>query len=149
MNFESFGFKESKELSQISRRSPKKRAIKIFHNKEYNGPQICLNMIQPDSYIRPHFRYHDEALIYFKGKLFNIQFDNQGIVMKKNILWKKENTYLWVPAKTFHHRYPADGQSPLNRSGVLRPATLAQSLEILAGHENLVVKLKPNQTQRL
>ncbi len=101
MNLENISLSELEELFNKSRNHPRKRAIKIFHDEDYQGPQIGLNVMQPNSYIRPHFRYQDESLIHFSGKLCSIKFDNNGNPNGKIIL-TKEMPYMWLPKETYH-----------------------------------------------
>ena len=100
MNLETISESELQSLFQKSQESPRKRAIKMFHDNNYEGSQVCLNVIQPESYIQPHFRYCDESLIHYQGMLCAIQFDEQGNVKKSDML-VKSSPYLFIPAKTF------------------------------------------------
>ena len=101
MNLEQISEEELKELFAKSNESPKKRAIKTFHEDSYKGSQVCLNVIQPESYIRPHFRYQDESIIHHSGKLFSICFDENGGLIKKNDL-NQISPYLFLPKQTYH-----------------------------------------------
>lgn len=100
MNLEKISEEELGELVVKSRESPRKRAMKTFHEDSYKGPQVCLNVIQPESYIRPHFRYQDESIIHHSGKLISICFDENGDLIKKNDLNKK-SPYLFLPKQTY------------------------------------------------
>ena len=101
MNLETISIEELKKLFQKSRESPRKRAIKMFHDDSYEGPQVCLNVIQPGSYIQPHFRYQDESIIHYIGDVCSLWLDNKGNVI--NILpITKKNPYIFLPKKTFH-----------------------------------------------
>ena len=99
MNLETISDRELKELFQKSRDSPRKRAIKTFHDDTYEGPQVCLNVIQPGSYIRPHYRYIDEAIIHYSGVLCSIQFDEHGRIKKTELIGSYK-PYLFLPQKT-------------------------------------------------
>lgn len=101
MNLEQISEEELKELFVKSRESLRKRAIKTFHEDFYEGPQVCLNVIQPDSYIRPHFRYQNESIIHYSGKLISICFNEKGSLIKKNDLNQK-SPYLFLPKQTYH-----------------------------------------------
>lgn len=101
MNLEKISVLELEELFNKSKKHPKERAIKLFHDDNYEGPQVCLNIIQPESYIKPHFRYRDESLIHFSGKLCSIKFDNNGNPNDKIIL-TNEIPYMWLPKETYH-----------------------------------------------
>ncbi|MEK6830798.1 MAG: WbuC family cupin fold metalloprotein [Nanoarchaeota archaeon] len=92
--------KELEELFKKSREYPRRRASKMFHDDNYAGPQVGLSIIQPDSYIRPHFRYSDESIIHYSGKLCSVQFNENGEITKKIIL-KKETPYLFLPKETY------------------------------------------------
>lgn len=101
MNLEKILPEELYELFKKSQEHPKKRSAKIFHDDSYEGPQIFLNVIQPESYIRPHFRYQDESIIHYKGNLCSIYFNNNGEIINKNLL-TKETPYLFLPKQTYH-----------------------------------------------
>ena len=101
MNLEKISEEELRELVVKSIESPKKRAIKTFCEDSYEGPQVCLNVIQPGSYMRPHFRYQDESIIHCSGRLISIWFDENGGLIKKNDLNQK-SPYLLLPKQTYH-----------------------------------------------
>ena len=89
------------ELVLKSRSSPRKRAVKNFQEDSYPGPQLGLNIIQPDSYMRPHLRYSDEHIIWYSGKLCSLIFKESGRVERGRIL-SKESSYLFLPKETYH-----------------------------------------------
>src|SRR5208283_535480 len=91
---------EVRELFEKSRNSQRKRAIRIFQDDSYEGPQACLNVIQPESYVRPHFRYQDESIIFYNGRLCSLLFNNHGEITDKFVL-SKETPYLFLPKGTF------------------------------------------------
>lgn len=101
MNLEKISEEELRELIVKSRESPRKRAIKTFHDDNYEGPQVCLNVIQPESYIRPHFRYQDESIIHYSGRLISIWLDEKGDLIKKSDL-NQRSPYLFLPKQTYH-----------------------------------------------
>lgn len=101
MNLKTILDEELQNLIQESRDNPRKRAIQTFHDDFYGGPQVCLNVIQPESYIRPHLRYSDESLIHYQGRLCSIQFDQTGNITQSRIL-QKNSPYVFLLANTFH-----------------------------------------------
>jgi len=101
MNLEKISQNELEELFKKSREYPRRRAARMFHEDIYSGSHVGLSIIQPDSYIRPHFRYNDESIIHYSGKLCSIQFNKNGEIVKK-ILLRKETPYLFLTEKTYH-----------------------------------------------
>ena len=101
MSLAIFPQKDLEDLIQKSRTSPRKRAIHIFHSDDYPGPQVGINVIQPESYIRPHFRYDDESIMWYSGRFGSLTFDPEGKISGKREISKKQ-PYLWLPKETFH-----------------------------------------------
>ena len=93
--------KELKELFEKSRISQRRRIVKSFQEESYPGPQLGLNIIQPDSYVRPHLRYTDEHIMHHSGKLCSIVFDEEGMVQMGQII-SRETPYMFLPSKTYH-----------------------------------------------
>ncbi len=98
---ESLNEDKLKELFEQSRNSSRRRAIRTFQEDSYPGPQIGLNVIQPESYTRPHFRYSDEYILHYSGKLCFLVLDESGHVRRGQVL-SKESPYLFLPAKAYH-----------------------------------------------
>ena len=92
---------ELEELFEKSRISPRRRAVKIFQEDSYPGPHLGLNVIQPGSYIRPHFRDSDEHIIYYSGNLCSLLFNSEGKITHK-ISISRQNPYFLLPKETFH-----------------------------------------------
>jgi len=101
MNSQCFSQAELSELIKKSRTSSRKRAIKVFQSDDYPGPQVGLNVIQPESYIRPHFRYDDESIMWYLGRFSSLMFDAQGKVIERREI-SHNQPYLWLPKETFH-----------------------------------------------
>ena len=101
MNLEIISKEQLDHLFAKSQKSPRKRAIKIFHNDNYSGPQVALNVLQPGSYIKPHLRFDDESLIHYSGRLISVQFDELGNITRKNS-FTRESPYLFIPKNTYH-----------------------------------------------
>ncbi|MBI2043107.1 cupin fold metalloprotein, WbuC family [Candidatus Pacearchaeota archaeon] len=93
--------KELTELFETSKNTKRKRSAKNFQEDSYFGPQLGLNVIQPDSYIRPHFRYSDEHIIWYSGKLCSLVLDESANVGKGQIL-TRESPYMFLPAETYY-----------------------------------------------
>jgi cupin fold WbuC family metalloprotein len=95
----------SEDLGQLiikSRDSPRKRAIKIFQSDNYPGPQVGINVIQPESYIQPHFRYDDESIMHLQGRFCDLLFDENGKLTDKIILSQNATKYFSLPKETYH-----------------------------------------------
>ena len=64
-----------------SRKSPRKRIIFPFHKSPSDKLHRMLNVLQPQSYIKPH-RHFDppksESLIVLNGRLTCVEFNNTG-----------------------------------------------------------------------
>lgn len=60
-----------------------------------------LNVIQPESYTRPHLRYQDESIIHYSGNLCSLIFNSEGNIINK-IPISKRNPFFWLPKETFH-----------------------------------------------
>lgn len=101
MNVNKISKKELLELIKKSKEYPKRRAIKIFQDDNYRGVQICLNIIQPDSYIRPHLRHKDQTIIYNSGEFLSIEFDKKGNIKRTDKI-NKEYPLLFIKKNTFH-----------------------------------------------
>ena len=92
---------ELSELFEKSKTSERKRVTKNFQEDSYSGPHLGLNIIQQDSYIRPHFRYVDEHIIWHSGRLCSLVLDKSGDIERGQIL-AKESPYIFLPAETYH-----------------------------------------------
>lgn len=101
MNIKKISKKELSELIEKSREYPRRRAIKIFQEDSYKGVQVCLNIIQTNSYIRPHLRYKDQIIIYNSGELSSLEFDRKGNIKRIDKI-NKNSPFLFVQKNTFH-----------------------------------------------
>ena len=101
MNLKKISKEELLELFKNSKENPKKRIIKIFQDDLYKGVQVCLNVIQPDSYIRPHLRYKDQIIIHNSGELHSLEFDDKGNITRMDKL-NKNSPFLFIQKNTFH-----------------------------------------------
>ncbi|HLL05348.1 MAG TPA: WbuC family cupin fold metalloprotein [Myxococcaceae bacterium] len=70
-------------VTEASRVSPRRRIIQPFHKNDADPLHRMLNIIQPDSYVRPH-RHLDppkaEAWVLLRGKLAFFTFEEDGRV---------------------------------------------------------------------
>lgn len=70
-------------VTQASRESPRRRIIQPFHKSEADSLHRMLNIIQPNSYVRPH-RHLDppkaEAWVLLRGALAFFTFEDDGRV---------------------------------------------------------------------
>ena len=94
-----------KNLTEESKKSPRKRAIFRFH--EYQEPiQRMVNAIRPESYVRPHKHQNPdkvEGFVILKGKVAILRFDNKGKVLQAEILDEKGPVYgVDIPAGEWH-----------------------------------------------
>ncbi|MEK6914058.1 MAG: WbuC family cupin fold metalloprotein [Nanoarchaeota archaeon] len=101
MKLKKISEEELNELFQKSKISKRKRIMKVFQDDSYKGVHVCLNIIQPDSYMQPHLRYKDEIILYHSGRLCSLWFDKEGNITEKNYL-NKDSPFLFLPKKTFH-----------------------------------------------
>jgi|SRR3989344_5286578 len=92
--------KELNLLFEASRVSPRRRISKNFQEDSYSGPQLGLNIIQPDSYIRPHLRFSDEHILHYSGKLCSLILDEKGSLIGRQMLNNK-SPYFFLPAGTY------------------------------------------------
>ncbi|WNG51581.1 cupin fold metalloprotein, WbuC family [Archangium minus] len=71
------------EVAESSRTSPRRRIILPFHKKEDELLHRMLNVIQPDSYVRPHRHLEPpkaEAWVVLRGALAFFTFEEEGRV---------------------------------------------------------------------
>ena len=101
MSLETFTDAQLCHLFDNSRKYLRRRAMQLMHDDSYTGPQVCLNIIQPDSYIRPHLRYDDESIIWHSGKLISIQLEDVRNIKKVHML-SQDSPYLFLPNHTYH-----------------------------------------------
>ena len=89
-------------LVKQSQEFPRRRALKSFHEANYPGSQVLLNIIQPDSYTRPHCRFYtDESIIHRSGILCSIHFSEGGEVYDAKII-SEGSEYMFLPKNTIH-----------------------------------------------
>ena len=100
MQREDFTREEFSELCSLPRQNSRKRFIKVFQNDDYEGAQFCLNVIQPESYIRSHCRFVDETVIHYRGILCSLQFKNDGTLLTSKII-NGDRLRIALPAHTF------------------------------------------------
>lgn len=93
-------------LIPIAENSPRKRINYNFH-KESNDPiQRLLNVMEPDTYIRPHKHEKPdkrEVFIVIKGSFIVIEFDNDGNIMDNIILRRDDGVYATEIASRRYH----------------------------------------------
>lgn len=87
-------------LCERSRQVDRQRATHFFHDPKYKGSQFGINVIQPNSYIRPHARQEPEKMISLKGQVCSLQFDEQGKIIRRAVI-DKNNPFLEIPGGTF------------------------------------------------
>ncbi|HEX8825423.1 MAG TPA: WbuC family cupin fold metalloprotein [Archangium sp.] len=70
-------------VTESSRESPRRRIILPFHKSEADPLHRMLNVIQPDSYVRPHRHLEppkSEAWVLLRGALAFFTFEDDGRV---------------------------------------------------------------------
>jgi cupin fold WbuC family metalloprotein len=70
-------------VTEASRVSPRRRIIQPFHKNDADPLHRMLNIIQPDSYVRPHRHLAPpkaEAWVLLRGKLAFFTFEEDGRV---------------------------------------------------------------------
>lgn len=70
-------------VTEASRESPRRRIIQPFHKSDADPLHRMLNVIQPDSYVRPHRHLEppkSEAWVVLKGALAFFTFEDDGRV---------------------------------------------------------------------
>lgn len=95
------------DITAASQNSARRRSIYTFHTSNDDKMHRLLNVIQPDSYSRPH--KHDEpdkveVFIPLRGKMAVVIFAEDGRVAEHVVLQAGE-TSPWgveVPPKTWH-----------------------------------------------
>ncbi len=68
-------------VTEASRSSPRRRIIQPFHKQESELLHRMLNVLQPDSYVRPHRHLEppkSEAWVLLRGKLAFFTFEDDG-----------------------------------------------------------------------
>lgn len=71
------------DVTEASRTSPRRRIILPFHKREEELLHRMLNVIQPDSYVRPHRHLEPpkaEAWVVLRGALAFFTFEDDGRV---------------------------------------------------------------------
>ncbi|MFY0527596.1 WbuC family cupin fold metalloprotein [Archangium gephyra] len=71
------------EVAEASRTSPRRRIIQPFHKEEADLLHRMFNVIQPDSYVRPHRHLEPpkaEAWVVLRGALAFFTFEDEGRV---------------------------------------------------------------------
>ncbi|HQR33917.1 MAG TPA: WbuC family cupin fold metalloprotein [Blastocatellia bacterium] len=71
------------ELILQAKNSPRLRAIRCFHNGDWEHCHRMLNALTPGTYVRPHRHdsdYQSEAFILLRGRLGLLLFDDKGNV---------------------------------------------------------------------
>ncbi|ATB35599.1 tryptophan synthase beta chain like protein [Cystobacter fuscus] len=71
------------EVVVASRTSPRRRIIQPFHKSDADLLHRMLNVIQPDSYVRPHWHLEPpkaEAWVLLRGALAFFTFEEDGLV---------------------------------------------------------------------
>jgi len=71
------------EVTEASRTSPRRRIIQPFHKSDGDLLHRMLNVIQPDSYVRPHRHLEPpkaEAWVVLRGSLAFFTFEEDGRV---------------------------------------------------------------------
>jgi cupin fold WbuC family metalloprotein len=71
------------EVTEASRTSPRRRIIQPFHKSDADPLHRMFNVVQPDSYVRPHRHLEPpkaEAWILLRGALAFFTFEDDGRV---------------------------------------------------------------------
>ena len=77
------------EAIVLSRQSPRKRIILPYHKRAADKMHRMFNIIQPQSYIRPHTHItaqKTETIVLLKGAVCFFIFDAEGTVLEQHIL---------------------------------------------------------------
>lgn len=77
------------EAILLSRQSPRKRIILPYHKTAADKMHRMFNIIQPQSYIRPHTHitaFKHESIVLLQGAVCFFIFDEKGKILKKYIL---------------------------------------------------------------
>ncbi len=76
-----------KNTKNLSRNSDRRRKIKNFHENKEENIQRMANVVQPDSYVRPHRHFKSpEVFIALWGKAIMIEFDEKGKIVESTII---------------------------------------------------------------
>jgi cupin fold WbuC family metalloprotein len=76
-------------IKEKSNKSPRKRCNHNFHQCPSDTLQRMLNVMNPDTYIRPHKHENPdkrEAFIILEGKVIVVEFNEKGIPVESIIL---------------------------------------------------------------
>lgn len=71
------------EAKKVSKESPRKRIIVPFHKEDQNSLHRMFNVVQPNTYIIPHYHLSAnkcEALVVLEGSICFITFDENGTI---------------------------------------------------------------------
>ncbi len=85
------------ELQNKSMSSERRRTNYNFHKQASDPMQRMLNVLQPDSYVRPHKHESPdkrEAFIIIEGRLLIVLFDNFGKVTQSAVLDREQGVYV-------------------------------------------------------
>ncbi|MFO7872456.1 MAG: WbuC family cupin fold metalloprotein [Candidatus Undinarchaeales archaeon] len=75
------------DTKKLSRDSDRRRKIKNFHESEGEKIQRMANVVQPDSYIRPHRHFKSpEVFLALWGKAVMFEFDEKGNVTESTVI---------------------------------------------------------------
>jgi len=99
------------ELIEQSRTSTRRRAAYSPHSQDYQGMQLLVNAIQPDSYIPPHKHPSQEIWIPLKGRINFVIFDENGKLMDVQVLNERNAIFLECPENTYHTGIAAEPDS--------------------------------------
>ena len=95
---------EIQEGFQLAKNSPRKRFPKILH-KPGDYHNRVFNFLMKGTYMQPHRHPSEEKIekmSLVKGSFALIFFDDNGEITKRSVLQKKGETYIEVPAFTWH-----------------------------------------------
>lgn len=84
------------ELSIKAQQSERKRLIYMYHNEAQDPIQRMLNVMEPETYSRPHRHLTPvkrEAFILLQGTVAILEFDNKGKIAEFAILSGKKGNY--------------------------------------------------------
>ncbi len=112
-----FTKRDLEELTIKGQNSPRKRAPAIMQPDEYPGPQTLINLVLPESYVRPHMHPDNKEIwISLGGKGYLLYFEDSGKLIERITLSGGEVLYEEVPEKQYHGLIALEPMSFVNIS---------------------------------
>ncbi|MBU1038681.1 WbuC family cupin fold metalloprotein [Patescibacteria group bacterium] len=117
------------EIAAAAQNSARRRSLYTFHQDNDDKIHRLLNVIQPDSYVRPHKHQSPdkvEVMVVLQGKLAMVEFAEDGRPASQIILTAKVSPYvLEIESNTWHMSIAleADTAVYIVTEGPWQPAT--------------------------